>query len=254
MIEFDHVTRHYGSKVAVADLSLAIPRGELFALLGPNGAGKTTTIKMLVGLLRPTHGQVRVCGHDLVTEPRAAHLHLGYVPDEPCLYDKLTAREFLRFVADMYGIPRHLSMKRIDREIECFELQEFADDLAENYSLGMKQRLVFAAAFIHDPDVIVLDEPMVGLDPHSVRIVKDLLKAKTAEGMTVFMSTHTLAMAEEMADRIGIMVRGNLRFLGTVSELREQMAIEASGLEHLYLELTSPRAALRENALTDTDR
>ena len=249
MIEFDHVTRRYGLKTAVDDLSLAIPRGELFALLGPNGAGKTTTIKMLVGLLRPSHGHVRVCGHDLVSDSRAAHMHLGYVPDEPCLYDKLTAREFLRFIADMYGIPRHQAAKRIDREIECFELQEFADDLAENYSLGMKQRLVFAAAFIHDPDVIVLDEPMVGLDPRSVRIVKDLLKARTAEGMTVFMSTHTRAMAEEMADRMGIMVRGNLRFLGTVAELREQMAIESTSLEHLYLELTSPRTTLRETTL-----
>jgi ABC-2 type transport system ATP-binding protein len=184
-----------------------------------------------------------------VTDTRAAHLHLGYVPDEPCLYDKLTAREFLRFIANMYGIPRHLAEKRIEREIECFELHEFADDLAENYSLGMKQRLVFAAAFIHDPDVMVLDEPMVGLDPHSVRIVKDLLKARTAEGMTVFMSTHTLAMAEEMADRMGIMVRGHLRFLGTVDELREQMAIESTSLEHLYLELTSAKTILQENTL-----
>ncbi len=253
MIEFAHVTRNYGQKTAVDDLSLAIPRGELFALLGPNGAGKTTTIKMLVGLLRPSRGDVRVCGHDLVSDPRGAHLHLGYVPDEPCLYDKLTAREFLGFIAAMYGIPRHLAGKRIAREIECFELQEFADDLAEDYSLGMKQRLVFAAAFIHDPDVIVLDEPMVGLDPRSVRIVKDLLKARTAEGMTVFMSTHTLAMAEEMADRMGIMVRGQLRFLGTVAELRDQMAIETSSLEQLYLELTSVRSTLRETTLAGED-
>jgi len=253
MIEFAHVTRTYGQKTAVDDLSLAIPRGELFALLGPNGAGKTTTIKMLVGLLRPSQGDVRVCGHDLVSDPRGAHLHLGYVPDEPCLYDKLTAREFLGFIAAMYGIPRHLAGKRIAREIECFELQEFADDLAEDYSLGMKQRLVFAAAFIHDPDVIVLDEPMVGLDPRSVRIVKDLLKARTAEGMTVFMSTHTLAMAEEMADRMGIMVRGQLRFLGTVAELRDQMAIETSSLEQLYLELTSVRSTLRETTLAGED-
>lgn len=244
MIEFDRVTRLYGNKIAVEDFSLAIPRGELFALLGPNGAGKTTTIKMLVGLLRPSEGCVRVSGHDLVTDTRAAHLHLGYVPDEPSLYDKLTAREFLRFIANMYGIPQPIAEERIEQEIGRFELHEFADDLAENYSLGMRQRLVFAAAFIHDPDVIVLDEPMVGLDPHSVRIVKDLLKAKTAEGMTVFMSTHTLAMAEEMADRMGIMVRGNLRFLGTVNELREQMATELTSLEHLYLELTSAKSNL----------
>ncbi|MFM1904320.1 MAG: putative transporter ATP-binding protein YxlF [Planctomycetota bacterium] len=238
MIEFDHVSRTYGPKTAVADLSLAIPRGELFALLGPNGAGKTTSIKMLVGLLHPSQGSIRICGHDVVADPRAAHLHVGYVPDEPCLYDKLTGREFLWFIADMFGMPRHLAGDRIDREIACFELAEFADDLSESYSLGMKQRLVFAASLLHDPDVLVLDEPMVGLDPRSVRIVKDLLAARTREGMTVFMSTHTLAMAEEMADRVGIMVRGRLRFLGTVMELREQVALEATSLEQLYLELT----------------
>ncbi len=243
MIEFDHVTRTYGPKTAVADLSLAIPRGELFALLGPNGAGKTTSIKMLVGLLHPTRGAIRICGHDVVLDPRSAHLHVGYVPDEPCLYDKLTGREFLWFIADMFGMPRHLAGDRIDREVECFELGEFLDDLAESYSLGMKQRLVFAASLLHDPDVLVLDEPMVGLDPRSVRIVKDLLEARTAEGMTVFMSTHTLAMAEELADRVGIMVRGQLRFLGTVMELREQVALEATSLEQLSLELTAPRGS-----------
>lgn len=242
MIEFDHVTRTYGPKTAVADVSLAIPRGELFALLGPNGAGKTTTIRMLVGLLRPSRGTVRVSGFDMVKDPRNAHLHIGYVPDEPCLYDKLTGREFLWFIADMFGLPRHLATQRIATEIDHFELSEFTDDLAESYSLGMKQRLVFAASLLHDPDVLVLDEPMVGLDPRSVRIVKDLLKARTQEGMTVFMSTHTLAMAEEMADRVGIMVRGQLRFLGTVSELRDQMALETTSLEQLYLELTSPRS------------
>ncbi|MFM7207848.1 MAG: ABC transporter ATP-binding protein [Planctomycetaceae bacterium] len=241
MIEFDHVTRTYGSKTAVADLTLAIPRGELFALLGPNGAGKTTTIRMLVGLLQPSRGAVRVCGHDVVKDSRAAHLHLGYVPDEPTLYDKLTGREFLWFIADMFGMPRRLATTRIDREIDHFELGEFADDLAESYSLGMKQRLVFAASLLHDPDVLVLDEPMVGLDPRSVRIVKDLLAARTREGMTVFMSTHTLAMAEEMADRVGIMVRGRLRFLGTIAELREQVALESTTLEQLYLEVTSGR-------------
>jgi len=241
MIEFDHAWRTYGTKTAVADLSLSIPRGELFALLGPNGAGKTTTIRMLVGLLRPSRGAVRVCGRDLVRQTREAHLHIGYVPDEPCLYDKLTGREFLWFIADMFGLPRHVSQRRIEREIETFELGEFADDLAESCSLGMKQRLVFAAALRHDPDVLVLDEPMVGLDPRSVRIVKDLLKARTQEGMTVFMSTHTLAMAEEMADRVGIMVRGQLRFLGTLAELREQMTLETTTLEQMYLELTAPR-------------
>lgn len=243
MIEFDHVTRTYGPKPAVTDLTLSIPRGELFALLGPNGAGKTTTIKMLVGLLRPSRGSVRICGHDLVKDARTAHLHTGYVPDEPTLYDKLTGREFLWFIADMFGMPRHLATEKISREIDHFELAEFADELSESYSLGMKQRLVFAAALLHDPDVLVLDEPMVGLDPRSVRIVKDLLRSRTQEGMTVFMSTHTLAMAEEMADRVGIMVRGQLRFLGTLAELREQVAMETTSLENLYLELTSTRSS-----------
>jgi len=241
MIEFDHVTRTYGPKPAVTDLSLSIPRGELFALLGPNGAGKTTTIKMLVGLLRPSRGAVRICGYDLAKDARGAHLHTGYVPDEPTLYDKLTGREFLWFIADMFGMPRHMATQKISREIEHFELAEFADDLTESYSLGMKQRLVFAAALLHDPDVLVLDEPMVGLDPRSVRIVKDLLKTRTEEGMTVFMSTHTLAMAEEMADRVGIMVRGQLRFLGTIAELRDHMALQTTNLENLYLELTTTR-------------
>jgi ABC-2 type transport system ATP-binding protein len=241
MIEFDHVTRSYGTKPAVVDLTVAIPRGELFALLGPNGAGKTTTIKMLVGLLRPSRGTVRVCGHDVVRQAREAHLRTGYVPDEPTLYDKLTGREFLWFIADMFGIPRPVAEQRIDREIASFELAEFVDDLAESYSLGMKQRLVFASSLLHDPDMLVLDEPMVGLDPRSVRIVKDLLRARSQEGMTIFMSTHTLALAEEMADRVGIMVRGELRFLGTVAELREQMALETTSLEALYLELTSTR-------------
>ena len=243
MIEFDHMTRTYGPKLAVADLTLAIPRGELFALLGPNGAGKTTTIKILVGLLQPSRGAVRVCGFDLVRDPRNAHLHIGYVPDEPCLYDKLTGREFLWFIAEMFGMPKHPAEQHIAKEIEHFELGEFVDDLAESYSLGMKQRLVFAAALLHNPDVLVLDEPMVGLDPRSVRIVKDLLKARTQDGMTVFMSTHTLAMAEEMADRVGIMVRGQLRFLGTIAELREQMALETMSLEQLYLQLTSSQSS-----------
>jgi len=251
VIEFDHVTRNYGPKPAVTDLTLSIPRGELFALLGPNGAGKTTTIKMLVGLLRPSRGDVRICGYDLVKESRQAHLHTGYVPDEPTLYDKLSGREFLWFVADMFGMSRHIASQKIDREIEHFELAEFADDLAESYSLGMKQRLVFAASLLHDPQVLVLDEPMVGLDPRSVWIVKDLLKARTRDGMTVFMSTHTLAMAEELADRVGIMERGELKFLGTVAELRDQMALQTTSLESLYLDFTMPRAETPERKLYD---
>jgi len=238
MIEFENVSRNYGTKEAVSELSLVIPPGELFALLGPSGAGKTTSIKMLVGLLQPSKGTVRVCGHDMVRDPRSAHQRLGYVPDEAILYDKLSGREFLWFIADMFGMDRHVAAARIEDEIVAFELSEFVDDLAESYSLGMKQRLVFAAALLHAPDVLVLDEPMVGLDPRTVRIVKDLIRSRTRDGMTVFMSTHTLAMAEELADRVGIMVKGNLQFLGTVSDLREQLSVEESSLEDLYLQLT----------------
>ncbi|MFM8283177.1 MAG: ABC transporter ATP-binding protein [Planctomycetaceae bacterium] len=242
MIAFDAVHRSYGRKPAVTDLTLEIPPGELFALLGPNGAGKTTTIRMLVGLLAPSAGVVRVCGHDVVRDARAAHLRLGYVPDEPTLYEKLTGREFLWFIADMFGMPRSAAAPAIDAGIDQFELGAFVDDLAESYSLGMRQRLVFAAALVHDPAVLVLDEPMVGLDPRSMRIVKDMLRDRTRRGMTVFMSTHLLALAEELADRIGIMIRGRLRFLGTVAELRAHVAADATGLEALYLELTAPDA------------
>ena len=238
MIEFDGVTRTYGQKVAVSGLDLRVETGELFAFLGPNGAGKTTTIKMLVGLLRPSSGQVRLCGFDMVRQTREANRLLGYVPDEPYLYDKLSGREFLQFIVDMYGLDRRDGLDRMDREIENFHLSSFIDDLTESYSHGMKQRLVFASALLHDPRVLVLDEPMVGLDPRSARLVKDLLKTKTQEGMTVFMSTHTLGIAEEIADRIGIVDHGRMRCLGTLEELRESLAFRGTSLEQLFLEVT----------------
>jgi len=238
MIRFDNVTRNYGSKVAVADLALAVPPGELFAFLGPNGAGKTTAIKMLVGLLRPTAGRVFVCGCDTTLDPRQAARHLGYVPDEPYLYEKLSGREFLEFVAQMRGLGRPETARRIARQSDVFELGEFLDDLTETYSHGMRQRLVFAAALLHDPPVVVVDEPMVGLDPKSVRLVKDLLRAQASAGAAVFMSTHTLSIVEEIADRIGIIDRGRLSFLGTLQELREAMASDHCSLEHLFLERT----------------
>ena len=182
MIEFVDVRRQYGQKTAVAGLNLTVGAGELFAFLGPNGAGKTTTIKMLVGLLRPTAGQIRVCGFDVGTAARDARRLLSYVPDEPYLYDKLSGREFLRFIVDMYGLDPKLGGERIEREIAAFELTDFVDDLTESYSHGMKQRLVFASAMLHDPAVLVIDEPMVGLDPRSARILKDLLRAKSRSG------------------------------------------------------------------------
>ena len=238
MIEFTKVTRRYGTKPAVTDLDLSVPGGELFALLGPNGAGKTTTIKMMVGLLQPSSGKVSICGYDVTTETRQANRHLGYVPDEPQLYDKLTGREFLNFVADMHGLDRVETASRMLREVENFDLASFIDDRTDTYSHGMKQRLALAAALLHDPQVLVVDEPTVGLDPRSVRTVKDLLRAKARRGMTIFMSTHSLSVVEEIADRIGILVNGRMKFLGTLADLRRHLSQQHESLEQLYLELT----------------
>jgi ABC-2 type transport system ATP-binding protein len=238
MIRFESATRRYGTKVAVDRLDLTVPAGEVFAFLGPNGAGKTTAIKMLTGLLQPTSGTVTVCGHNTATSAREASRFLGYVPEEPFLYDKLTGREFLEFIAEMRGMAAAEKAERIERQVELFELGEFFDDVAESYSHGMRQRLVFAAAVLHDPPVLVVDEPTVGLDPKSVRLIKDLLRVKAAAGALVFMSTHTLSVAEEIADRIGIIDRGRLNFLGTIGELRAALCDEQHSLEHLFLELT----------------
>ncbi len=238
MIRFDAVTRTYGPKVAVNNLTLEVRPGELFAFLGPNGAGKTTAIKMLTGLLHPSSGTVSVCGHDTSARTQDAARCLGFVPEEPYLYDKLSGREFLEFAADMRGFSDSEKAERIERQRDLFGLAEFFDDLTETYSHGMRQRLVFAAAMLHDPPVLVVDEPMVGLDPKSVRLAKDLLRARASAGAAVFMSTHTLSVAEEIADRIGIIDRGQLRFLGSLGEMRQALRDEHCSLEQLFLELT----------------
>ena len=237
MIELQQVTRRYGSKVAVDGLDLEIPRGELFAFLGPNGAGKTTTIKMMVGLLQPTQGTIHICGQNIVRHAREVNLRTGYVPDEPYLYDKLSGREFLQFIAEIYGLAADIAERNIAKQIAQFRIGDFVDHLAESYSHGMKQRLVFASAMLHEPDVLIVDEPMVGLDPRSMRLVKDLLRSRADDGTSIFMSTHTLAVAEEIADRIGVIANGRLLFLGTVSELRQRQASDES-LEQLFLALT----------------
>jgi ABC-2 type transport system ATP-binding protein len=235
MIELRGVTKTFGSKVAVDGLDLGVRAGELFAFLGPNGAGKTTTIKMVCGLLAPTSGVVRVGGHP-ATRQEARQL-LAYVPDQPFLYEKLTGREFLRFVVEMYGLDRRLAERRIAELIETFEMADFVDELCENYSQGMKQRVVFAAALVHDPKVLIVDEPLVGLDPRSARIVKDLFVAQARAGVAVLMSTHLLSIAEELADTIGIIDHGRMLAQGTLAELRER--VESHGpLEDLFLTLT----------------
>jgi len=244
MIEIKNLRKAYGDKVAVKDLSLSVKEGEVFAFLGPNGAGKTTTIKIITGLLRPTSGTATVGGFDLNTDGLKARALMSYVPDEPYLYEKLTAREFLRMMGDLYGMPRDLTEERIAEVVDAFELKEFLDSLTESYSHGMKQRTVIAAALLHKPRLLVVDEPMVGLDPKSARKVKDTLKhLSRSEGMTVFMSTHTLSVAEEVADRIGILRKGDLVALGTLGEIK-QVRMEKGGdqherLEDLFLDLTA---------------
>lgn len=239
IVEFEAVGRTYGSKLAVDNLNLQLHSGELFALLGHNGAGKTTTLKMLVGLLQPTTGSVRVGGYDLVNSTREAVSQLGYVPDQPHLYDKLSGREFLEFIAGMYGYDARQGKILVEREVERFGLADFIDDLCESYSHGMKQRTVFAAALLHNPRVLVVDEPLVGLDPHSIRLVKDLLREEIAKGLCVLMSTHTLVVAEEIADRIGVMRQSKLLFVGTVEELRQMHPEGGHSLESLYLRIMS---------------
>jgi ABC-2 type transport system ATP-binding protein len=223
VIQIDHVTKRFGDTVAVDDLSLEIPRGEIFAVLGRNGAGKTTTIKMIAGLLRPGAGTVRVCGFDAHRQPFEAKSRLAYVPDQPFLYDKLTAREFLHFTADLYRLGRGREREaRIDELVRLFEMEDYLDELAEAYSHGMKQRVVLAAALLHRPEVLVVDEPLVGLDPQNARLVKSIFREETRRGTTLFMSTHTLPVAEEVADRIGILHEGRLIALGTMAELRSR--------------------------------
>ncbi len=237
MIRFEHVTRSYGNRVAVSDLDLTVSPGELVALLGHNGAGKTTSLKMLVGLLRPSEGLVAVGPYTVVDQPREANSLIGYVPDQPYLYDKLSGREFLEFVAEMYGLTATESREAVARESQRFQLDDFLDQLTESYSHGMRQRTVFAAALIHQPEVLVVDEPMVGLDPHSIRLVKDLLRSYADQGKTVLMSTHTLSVAEEIADRVAVMKTGQLIFEGRVEDLRSQVSATDDSLESLYLAL-----------------
>lgn len=237
MIRFEHVTRSYGNRVAVNELNLNVAKGELLALLGHNGAGKTTSLKMLVGLLKPSHGTVEVGPFSVAEQPREASSLIGYVPDQPFLYDKLSGREFLEFVASLYGLSNVESTEAVQRETERFQLADFLDQLTESYSHGMRQRTVFAAALIHQPEVLVVDEPMVGLDPHSIRLVKDLLRDYADDGKTVLMSTHTLSVAEEIADRVAVMKTGDLIFEGKVDELRSQVPAGGDSLETLYLAL-----------------
>lgn len=237
MIKTKQLTKVFGKKEAVKDLNLDIPAGELFAFIGPNGAGKSTTIKMLVGLLLPTRGDAFIGDYDIRENPVEAKRLIGYIPDFPYLYEKLTGREFMRFVGRIYGLSSSMMENSIEYYLNFFGLRDLSHDLIKNYSHGYRQRLVFASAFLHDPKVLIIDEPMVGLDPRTTRLIKDILKECCRAGATVFISTHTLAVAEEIADRVGIIHEGELIACGSLAELREASGVDGR-LEEVFLRLT----------------
>jgi ABC-2 type transport system ATP-binding protein len=245
MIEIENLTMRYGELTALEGLNLSIPQGELFAILGPNGAGKTTAIKLLTGLMKPTDGSVRICGHDLHTEPLKAKSLLGYVPDVAVFYEKLTPPEFMEFIAELYQMNPARAAATTRSLFAKFALNEHVRQRIENLSHGTRQRLAIAAALLHDPKVFIIDEPMVGLDPHHARVVKDTLKERSRQGMTVFFSTHQLSIAEEIADRIGIIHHGRFIAVGTREELRQQSGSDGA-LEHSFLMLTEQEANLSE--------
>ena len=248
MIELSGLTKRYGRFTAVDGIDLLIPRGELYGLLGPNGAGKTTTMRIIAGILQPTAGSVRIGGVDIQDQPLAAKAMLGFIPDRPFVYDKLTGGEFLRFVAGLYGQGGPLIERRIDELLELFELDPWKDELTEAYSHGMRQKLIISSALVHRPEVIVVDEPMVGLDPKSARLLKDLLREFVHRGGTVLMSTHTLEIAEAMCDRIAIVHGGKIAAEGTMDALRLQTSSGDASLEELFLKLTG---GLSERELSD---
>ena len=238
MIELKNLTKKFGQFTAVDDISLNIPSGEFFGFLGPNGAGKTTTIKMMTGLFTPTSGQIILNGFDVVREPLPAKSTFGYIPDHPYLYDKLTGREFIYYMGGLYKMKKDELKESVERVIDLLELASWVDKKTEDYSQGMRQRVTFASAFVHNPKTIIIDEPMVGLDPRSARIVKDTLKQKAKEGTSIFMSTHILEMAEELCDRIAIINKAKIIFLDTKENLHLYKTKYDGNLESVFLELT----------------
>jgi ABC-2 type transport system ATP-binding protein len=239
MIELKSLTKKYGDYRAVDDLNLSVQKGEIFGFIGPNGAGKTTTIKMIGGILAPSAGTVKIAGIDIQQEPEKAKGKIGFIPDRPYLYEKLTGMEFLKFTADLYGVTDDVFSQKAQQNLEMFSLADWSDELIESYSHGMKQRLIMSAALLHDPEVIIVDEPMVGLDPMAILMVKDLFQRLAQKGVTVFMSTHTLAVAEDICERIGVIRKGQLIASGTTADLQREANITDADLERVFINLTT---------------
>ncbi|HWA55980.1 MAG TPA: ABC transporter ATP-binding protein [Gemmatimonadales bacterium] len=251
MIRLTDLTKRYGKFTAVDGINLEIRRGELFGFLGPNGAGKTTTMRMIAGILQPTSGKIEIADDDLALDPLKAKSRLGFIPDRPFVYDKLTGAEFLRFVAALYGQDGDAVERRMEELLDLFELMPWKDELVESYSHGMRQKLIISSALLHRPEVIVVDEPMVGLDPKGQKFLKDLFRAFVDRGGTVLMSTHTLDTVEEMCDRIGIISGGKILACGTMAEVRQQTAGGDAKLEELFLKLTGGIIEREMDAILD---
>lgn len=242
MIELIHLTKHYGKLAAVDNLDLTVPAGEIFGFLGPNGAGKTTTIRVMMGILKATSGQVLLGGHDVITQAQKAKAIAGFIPDRPFIYEKLTGKEFLQFTGKLHRVESERLKRRIAELLDQLELSSWQNELVESYSHGMKQRLVVCAALLHEPRVLIVDEPMVGMDPKGARTLKDLFRALAADGTTIFLSTHSISVAEEICHRIGIIQKGRLIACGTMAELYRHAAGNHGSLESVFLELTREQA------------
>ena len=234
MIILDKVSKSFNGKWAVKRLDLRVDKGEVFGLLGPNAAGKTTTIRMMTGLLRPTEGKILIGGYDIVKEPIKAKSIFGYVPDKAFLYEKLKGREFLKFIASIHGIEKSTAIKKIEELIGIFGIKEIEEELIESYSQGMRQRLLFLSALIHNPQVLLIDEPFVGLDPFGVMMIKDMIRRLRLEGVTIFLATHSLHIAEELCERVGLISKGSLISIKNKEEITTE-----GGLEKLFLKINS---------------
>jgi len=242
MISIQSLRKQYGAFMAVDGIDLEVNPGEIHGFLGPNGAGKTTSIRMIAGLLKPTSGRIMVNGHDIATHPEGAKRSLGFVPDRPYIYEKLTAGEFLRFHAGLYGMDGDGLDQRVREMLDLFELGRWENELVESFSHGMKQRLVMCAAFLHRPQAVLVDEPMVGLDPRGAKLIKSVFKRMSEHGVAILMSTHTLEVAQEMCDRISIILKGKIIARGTVDELRSMAGTDNEELTSVFLKLTGGTA------------